>query len=66
MAEKQVTPSPFFGFPQPILDALDREIQYIDRIVTHTLEENQECPECGWPMGEHASGWNGPICPHQK
>ena len=39
MAAKQVTPNIFFGFPQPILDALDRQIQFIGKIVERELEQ---------------------------
>ena len=39
MTEKQVTPSPFFGFPPEILSALDREIKYIGQIVDRELEQ---------------------------
>ena len=39
MDAKQITPSPFFGFPQPILDALDRQIQFIGKIVERELEQ---------------------------
>ena len=39
MDAKQITPSPFFGFPQPILDALDRQIQFIGKIVERELDK---------------------------
>lgn len=39
MSEKQVTPTPFFGFPQPILDALGREISRINEIVEKNLDK---------------------------
>ena len=39
MTEKQITPSPFFGFPPEILSALDRQIQFIGRIVDRELEQ---------------------------
>jgi hypothetical protein len=46
MAHPNLSNSPFFGFPQPILEALDREIQYIDRIVQRELERCEyESPE---------------------
>ena len=46
MDEKQITPSPFFGFPPEILSALDRQIQFIDRIVQRELERCEyESPE---------------------
>ena len=38
MADKQITPTPFFGFPQGICDALDREISRINEIVDQELD----------------------------
>jgi hypothetical protein len=50
MDAKQITPSPFFGFPQPILDALDRQIQYINQLV------DRELGRCGFETSERCVG----------
>jgi hypothetical protein len=50
MDAKQSTPSPFFGFPPEILSALDREIQYIGRIV------DRELGRCGFESPERCVG----------
>ena len=64
MAAQHDTPNVFFGFPPEILSALDRQIQYIDRIVERELEQNTVCQECGWSMSKHTYGCGGlPVCP---